>query len=56
MDGLVERFNRTLIEMLAKINEKGGQDWDRGLPYVLFAYRDAEQQSTLDAHFSVIWT
>ena len=34
-DGLVERFNRTLIAMLAKTVDKGGRDWDRHLPYVL---------------------
>ena len=35
--------------MLAKTTEKGGRDWDRRLPYVLFAYRAAEQQSTLES-------
>lgn len=38
-DGLVERFNRTLIDMLAKRVERNGNDWDTQLPYVLFAYR-----------------
>ena len=37
-DGLVERFNRTLIDMLAKTVEKNGRDWDQHLPHVLFAY------------------
>ena len=45
-DGLVERFNRTLISMLAKTVEKGGKDWDDHLPFVLFAYRTSEQSST----------
>ena len=59
MDGLVKRFNRTLIVMLAKTTEKGGRDWDYRLPvfYLLtgllsyslpwschsFLYRDAIQ-------------
>ena len=30
-DGLVERFNRTLISMLANTVEKGGKDWDEQL-------------------------
>lgn len=34
-DGLVERFNCTLISMLAKTAERGGRDWDSHLPYVL---------------------
>ena len=37
-DGLVERFNHTLTPMLSKTMEKNGKNWDRQLPYVLFAY------------------
>lgn len=50
-DGMVKRFNRTLIAMLAKTTEKGGQDWDHYLPYILIAHRAAEQQSTLESSF-----
>ena len=45
-DGLVEKFNSTLINMLSKSVGKYGNDWDRRLPYVLFAYRVAVQDST----------
>ena len=45
-DGLVELFNRTLTTMLAKTAKKGGRDWDKHLPYILFAYRASEQEST----------
>ena len=44
-DGLVERFNRTLTNMLAKRVERGGADWDQHLPFVLFAYRSSMQES-----------
>ena len=54
-DGLVERFNRTLIAMLSKTSKKGGWDWDRRLPYVLFAYRATEQQSTLESPFFLLY-
>lgn len=37
-DGLVERFHRTLIDMLAKKVKRTGRDWDDHLPYVLFSY------------------
>ena len=37
-NGLVERFNRTLIDVLAKTMERNGRDWDQCLPHVLFAY------------------
>ena len=50
-DGMVKKFNRTLIAMLAKTTEKGGQDWDHYLPYILVAYKVPEQQSTLELSF-----
>ena len=53
-DGLVERFNRTLTAMLAKTSEKGGQDWNQHLPYVLFAYRECQQQSTRESPFYLL--
>jgi len=49
-DGLVERFNRTLTDMLAKTVTKDGADWDDQLPYVLLAYRAAAQESILGSH------
>ena len=38
-DGLVEKFNSTLINMISKVAQSSGRDWDRHLPYLLFAYR-----------------
>ena len=37
-NGLVERFNKTLKSMLRKYATKSGKDWDKLLPYLLFAY------------------
>ena len=37
-DSLVERFNRTLKQMLAKLVKKGGNDWDSLLGPVLRTY------------------
>ena len=54
-DGLVERFNRTLITMLAKTVDKGGHDWDNCIPYVFFAYRATEQQSTQESPFYLLY-
>ena len=54
-DGLVERFNRTLIDMLAKTVEKNGRDWDVRLPYILFAYRASMQDSTQDSAFYLLY-
>ena len=45
-DGMVEKFNSTIINMLSKCVEKHGRDWDKQLPYVMLAYRVAVQEST----------
>ena len=55
MDGLVERFHRTVTDMLAKGVEKNGKDWDKHLPYVLFAYRSGLQQSTGESPFYLLY-
>ena len=44
-NGLVERFNRTLCESLAKLSDEG-KDWDRYISSVLFAYRTKQHGST----------
>ena len=54
-DGFVERFNRTLTTMLAKTVESSGKDWDRQLPFVLFAYRASQQQSTMESPFYLLY-
>lgn len=54
-DGLVERFNRTLIDMLAKTVDRRGRDWDTQLPYVLFAYRASLQESTRESPFFLLY-
>ena len=54
-DGLVEHFNRTLITMLAKTAKKEGCDWDIHIPYVLYAYRSSEQQSTRESPFFLLY-
>ena len=52
-DGLVEQFNCTLTNMLAKRVERNGSDWDIQLPYVMFAYRSCTQESTQESPFSL---
>ena len=54
-DGLVERFNRTLINMLSKRVSGIGQEWDELLPYVLFAYRATLQSSTGESPFRLLY-
>ena len=45
-DGLVERFNRTLLMMLAMFAGKYREDWDDLLPAVMMAYRSSVHEST----------
>ena len=54
-DGLVERFNRTLTDMLTKTVDKSGRDWDRHLPHVLFAYRVSPKESTRESPFFLLY-
>jgi transposase InsO family protein len=37
-DGMVERFNRTLLNMLSMYVDANHNDWDQWLPQVVFAY------------------
>ena len=42
-DGLVERFNQTLKQMLRKVIDENGRNRDKLVPYVLYAYREVPQ-------------
>ena len=44
-DGLVERMNRTLRQMLRAVVSEFGSDWDDHLPYILLAYRSTVHDS-----------
>ena len=54
-DGLVERFNQTLKKMLQKFVDDTGKDWDRWLPFLLFAYREVPQASTGFSPFELLY-
>ena len=51
----MERFKSTLINMLSKCSEKNGKDWDKQLPYVLFANRATVQESTKESPFHLLY-
>ena len=54
-DNLIERFNRTLTDMLAKSVSPGVSEWDERLPYVLFSYRASVQASTGESPFLLLY-
>lgn len=43
--GALERFHQTLKSMLRKYCLESGKEWDEGVPLVLFAVREATQES-----------
>ncbi len=54
INGLVERFNKTLCESLAKLNEKR-ENWDEYILLTLFAYRTKINKSTQFIPFYLIY-
>ena len=54
-DGLVERFNGTLKTMLRKFVQEHPNEWDKLLPYLLFAYREVPQESTGFSPFELLF-
>ena len=53
-DGMVERFNRSLLQLLRTYVEKENE-WERYLPLVLFAYRTATHSSTGVSPFTLMF-
>jgi hypothetical protein len=43
---MVERFNRTLQQMLSMFVDEHQRDWDDHLPYVMMAYRTSVHESS----------
>lgn len=43
--GALEHWHQTLKSMLRKYCHDTGKNWDEGVPFVLFAIRDAKQES-----------
>ena len=54
-DGLIERFNRTLKQMLAKMVTKKGRDWDTLLGPVLLAYQATPHASSGMSPFYLLY-
>ena len=54
-DGLVERFNRTLEQMISAYVSQNQRNWDKCIPYVLFAYNTAIQESTQDSPYFLLY-
>ena len=54
-DGLVEKFNCTLINMISKHTDTGALEWDQQIQLLLFAYRSMVQESTRESPFFLLY-
>jgi hypothetical protein len=54
-NGLVERFNRTLIEALSRTASAHLDDWDKFIAPVLFAYRTSTHSTTRMSPFFLVY-
>ena len=54
-DGLVERFNQKLKSMLQKAATKEGCDWDKMIPFLLFAYTEDPKSSNVFSPFELLY-
>lgn len=53
--GAIERFHQSMKSMLRCFIFENRKDWDVGLPYVLFAIRDAKQESLGFSPFELVY-
>lgn len=53
--GSIERWNRTLKNMLNKNIQQHGRNWDIHLPYLLFAYREVPHTTTGVSPFQMVY-
>lgn len=54
-NGLVEKYNKTLVNNLAMYVNRKGDDWDKILPYAVFAYNSSRQGSTEQTPFYLLY-
>ena len=54
-NGLVEKFNGTLKQMLKRTCVERSKDWDKYLPAVIFAYREVPQESLGFSPFELVY-
>lgn len=54
-NGLVERFNGTLKQMLKRLCQEQPTEWDRFIPACLFAYREVPQESLKFSPFELLY-
>ena len=54
-NGLTERMNATLCQILSNYTEENQTDWDEFIQIALFAYRSSIQETTLMTPFELLY-
>ena len=54
-DGMIERFNRTLLNMLSIAVKEEEDDWDLILPTLMLAYRSGVHETTGESPFNLMF-
>ncbi|GFX62485.1 retrovirus-related Pol polyprotein from transposon 412 [Trichonephila clavipes] len=54
-NGLVERWNKVLKDMIHQVIREDPQSWDRQLPFLLFAYREVPNTTTGVSPFRLLY-
>lgn len=54
-DGMVERFNRTILDYLSKFCDLNQRDWDRHLPLLMLAHRTAVHETTRETPAMMVY-
>ena len=52
LDGMIERFNRTLLSTTIEDDEN---DWDLKLPFLMLTYRSSVHEATKETPFKLIF-
>ena len=53
--GLIERWNRTMVQMLRQYVATDQKDWDQYLDLIMFAYRTSSHSSTGFTPFQLVY-
>jgi len=53
-DGVVERYNKTLINQLSRLAYNEPDEWEKFLPFALFAYRATPHDTTKETPFFLV--
>uniref|UniRef100_L7LW12 RNA-directed DNA polymerase n=1 Tax=Rhipicephalus pulchellus TaxID=72859 RepID=L7LW12_RHIPC len=54
-NGLTERTNRTLVNMISMYVDSGHKTWDAVLPFITFAYNTAQHETTRYSPFYLLY-